>query len=343
MSDNTYSTIHTSGGPFGEFDIVPLTTVWSPPDGCPSIVTFGGFATITLSCYPPDYESLWYNYGFYSPGICPSGYTSGCTPTDTDYGGPIRPTETAAVCVPSSYSCSDFLLHAISTSGDNTVSVPAFQIRWAESDLSALETPPVENTDESSTSRSTVTVISETSTASQSSSTTSVGSGSSSNSSLSTGAVVGIAIGSAAVVAIIAAASFFMFRRRVTASQKGPGPSWQDQPHSGMAELDTPAQHVSTVDVPKPPRGASTVAELGHDGKYMPQAGYTSGGVPYIPTHAHGGGMPPELPHDGRIAEHGGHASHGMGVRHELGVQERPVVEMYGSSPQPGYTRQEMS
>lgn len=154
---------------------------------------------------------------------------------------------------------------------------------------------------------------------------------------------MGIAIGSAAVVAIIAAVLFFMFRRRVTASQNGPGPSPQDQPYNGMAELDTPAQHVSTANVPKPSNVTSTVSELEHDGKYMPQAGYTSGGVPYIPTHAHGGGMPPELPHGGRIAEHGGHASHGIGVRHELGVQERPVVEMYGSSPQPGYTRQEMS
>ncbi|KAH7114630.1 hypothetical protein EDB81DRAFT_920569 [Dactylonectria macrodidyma] len=328
-----YSTIHTSG-PLDTFDIVPLTTVWSAPEDCPSILQFE-YVESSSSCYPPDYSAVFYYDRFYSPGICPDGYTSGCKPTDTDY-GPIRSTETAAICVPSSYSCSSgFQAHAISASGDNTDHVPAFQIRWAESDLSVLETPPVTTADPpSEASRSTATVIGTASTESKSSP---------SSPSLSTSTVAGIAVASAAIVAIIAAFLFFLFQRRVLhASQKDQGPAPQQQPYVWMPELETPAQPVSAVAAPKQPYVSGTIPELEPREK-SPPAGNIGGGVAYMPANARGSGMAPELPFDSRIPEYGTHVTQDMGARHELVVQERSVVEMDGSSPQGGVTRNELS
>ena len=70
-----------------------LTTVWTPE--CSSIFHF--YETSTKSCLPPEYDAVWDNNGYYSPGICFSGYTSGCSPT---WYNDIEPGETAAHCVP---------------------------------------------------------------------------------------------------------------------------------------------------------------------------------------------------------------------------------------------------
>ncbi|KAF4977062.1 hypothetical protein FDECE_18396, partial [Fusarium decemcellulare] len=305
-----YSTIHTSGS-IGKYDIAPLTTVWTAAEGCPSIVQFGGDFDTSTSCYPPDYESVWYSYGFYSPGICPEGYTSGCTPTDS-----IRASETAAICVPTSYTCSSFLLHAFSVSGKKTLSVPAFQIRWAESDLSALETHPLTPGEASAASTAasktavTVTGSGPTSTDSESSS------ASSSSSGLPTGAVVGIAVGSAAIVAIIAAVIFCVFRRRLRASKKGPDPPIQYQPNTGMPELESSAHNVGFAGQAKHPQPhiSNTIPELEQREKsppavanppiYSPPNPHGVGG-PYSPTGPPGNGMPMELPHDSAIMELG--------------------------------------
>ena len=110
--------------------ILPLTTIWTPP--CSSIVQFSHYSIAT--CAPPECKeirgptflqafcsprtgyatrllaligeslltpdvidiSVWYNGGYYSPGICFSGYTSGCVPTS----GYFQSGETAALCVP---------------------------------------------------------------------------------------------------------------------------------------------------------------------------------------------------------------------------------------------------
>lgn len=61
----------------------PLTTIFTPPASCNSIITYDGTTlwqngvrqTGDASCYPPAfYQELLWNY--YSPGICPEQWTS---------------------------------------------------------------------------------------------------------------------------------------------------------------------------------------------------------------------------------------------------------------------------
>ncbi|KAH7237286.1 hypothetical protein B0J15DRAFT_570128 [Fusarium solani] len=238
--------------------IEPLTTVWTIPDDCPSSVPLVGdeHTTLDSSCYPPDYWTIWESFGFYSPGICPHGYTSGCTVTDSAYGGTVRPTEAAAICVPSSYSCSDYLIYASSVSGNDTIMVPAFQIRWAKSDLTAFET-----------STSTTSAATSTSSSSPTSHPHPTG--------LPTGAVVGIALGSAAV-AVLAGFLFFLFRRRgCRGTQKSHVSSDENHPKDGLAELETPAQpaELATATKTSQERGGS-VRELEQEEKpVIPELG----------------------------------------------------------------------
>ncbi|KAK6823528.1 hypothetical protein PG987_013785 [Apiospora arundinis] len=138
-------------------------------------------ATPALSssiCMPPDFLKLYgYHYGFYSPGICPLGYTEGCAfPTSlavksngTPFlGGTLLPGETARICCPTGFTCyikdpsidadksitSASLLGSLSTFEaydygahsyiTSTAAAKAFaiQVRWQRSDLSKLETDP---------------------------------------------------------------------------------------------------------------------------------------------------------------------------------------------------------
>ncbi|KAF4471586.1 transmembrane alpha-helix domain-containing [Fusarium albosuccineum] len=311
-----YSTIHTSGS-IGNYDIAPLTTVWTAAKGCPSIVQFGGDFDTSTSCYPPDYESVWYSYGFYSPGICPEGYTSGCTPTDS-----LEASETAAICVPTSYTCSSFLLHAFSVSGKKTLSVPAFQIRWAESDLNALETHPLTPGEASAAS----TAASKTAVTVTGSGPTSTDSESSSASSSSSGLPT------------------------VATPKKGPDPPIQYQPNTGMPELESSAHNVGFAGQAKHPQPhiSNTIPELEQREKspptvanppiYSPPNPHGVGG-PYSPTSPPGSGMPMELPHDSTITELGVGVHQQPRPRYELGAYERPVAEMNGQFTQNGYHR----
>lgn len=77
--------------PYNTYMVVELTSIWTPP--CSPIIPFEYYDT--TSCAPPQYESVWYDGGYYSPAICPSGYTSGCEPTKTMKAG-----QTGAICVP---------------------------------------------------------------------------------------------------------------------------------------------------------------------------------------------------------------------------------------------------
>ena len=138
-------------------------------------------ATPALSssiCMPPDFRKLHdYSHGFYSPGICPMGYTEGCAfPTSLAvtsngtpfFGGTLIPGETARICCPTGFTCYTSGLGAdpdktysqcISTKGLSTFQaynygldayimstayalVFAIQVRWQSSDLSKLETDP---------------------------------------------------------------------------------------------------------------------------------------------------------------------------------------------------------
>ena len=158
----------------------PLTTVFTTPDFCgPSI--WHDPATPALSssiCMPPNFGKLYgYHYGFYSPGICPSGYTEGCafptslavTNNGTPFlGGALIPGETARICCPTGFTCYtkgpnidaektysqcistgslstfvayDYGLHSYIMS-TAAAKVFAIQVRWQSSDLSKLETDP---------------------------------------------------------------------------------------------------------------------------------------------------------------------------------------------------------
>lgn len=52
-------------------------------------------------CGPPSFDDYWWStVGYYSPAVCPRGYTAGCFRWNSDQGPPVEPTETAVQCVP---------------------------------------------------------------------------------------------------------------------------------------------------------------------------------------------------------------------------------------------------
>jgi hypothetical protein len=208
-----------------------LTTVFTPiPDYCRT----GLYRHYTDFCMPPAWSTYWYgNVGYYSPGICPYGYTSAGTPK-LGAGPAVETTETAIVCCPSSYTyngnsytsgCASSvpLSYSYSTSVTYISSlsqysaytytwttsdfyVYAIQVRFAESDLSILATHPqspgVRYTSLNNTSNST-------------SITSAITDGDGkSKGGLATGAKIGIGVGVGLVVLLIAAALFFVFLRR---------------------------------------------------------------------------------------------------------------------------------
>ncbi|EPS38985.1 hypothetical protein H072_7242 [Dactylellina haptotyla CBS 200.50] len=178
---------------------VPLTTIWTPPAGCDRIVTFQSRGA-NDGCAPPQYEQIWYNNGYYSPGICPSGYTVGCTAQgQTVNFETINAEETAALCVPSLISITR---------------VPAFQIRWQSSDLSIFETPPIAGSEVTTV---TIAPVAITVTAPPRTSTVTIRQTilvSTDEPPLSTGGIVGIAVG-VGVIAILGsiAATFLLIRK----------------------------------------------------------------------------------------------------------------------------------
>ncbi|KAI2617501.1 hypothetical protein GGR54DRAFT_209272 [Hypoxylon sp. NC1633] len=97
-------------------DLGPLTDTFTPASECNTVIS-GKVHTQTLddgntttykyhslgpsatsSCYPPGFEAP---SGFYSPGICPSGWESACGSIETIGSA----TETRAMCCPRGYSC----------------------------------------------------------------------------------------------------------------------------------------------------------------------------------------------------------------------------------------------
>ncbi|KAL1643327.1 hypothetical protein SLS58_004998 [Diplodia intermedia] len=156
----------------------PLTTVFTTPDFCASSA-WSDFGTPALSssiCMPPNGWTEYWNLkaGFFSPAICPKGYTRGCAiptslATGISLGGPLTTdgteTETGHICCPSGYTCDvgDSLYQpwpyskcrstaatSYTTSNELTPAfvtttselVFAIQVRWREADLSRLETNP---------------------------------------------------------------------------------------------------------------------------------------------------------------------------------------------------------
>ncbi|KAI0376750.1 hypothetical protein F5Y04DRAFT_285552 [Hypomontagnella monticulosa] len=143
-----------------------LTTVFTPP--CPTtwLLTtskipsqYPPFPTTgPTSCDPPSWVDniSQKGFAFYSPAICPSGFSIGCTiGNDRTREGfpPVTSGETAMYCIPSGYTCTsdttDFrggvwgFSTRTSKSGPIATVGPAIQVRWREVDLSSLETNPM--------------------------------------------------------------------------------------------------------------------------------------------------------------------------------------------------------
>jgi len=155
-----------------------VTTVFTPPSWCrDEVITTndvrrtGSALSLAdlMSCYPgPPIPSAsrnsWSNYPyypFYSPAICPSGYSIACSRLedhDRSWDPLPRPGETAAICCPRGFVCnSNFPQTCISgprfeaTSARQSFteypfSARGIQIRWQASDLSRLATPPLTTT-----------------------------------------------------------------------------------------------------------------------------------------------------------------------------------------------------
>ncbi|KAI1800235.1 hypothetical protein F4811DRAFT_540150 [Daldinia bambusicola] len=127
--------------------VAALTTVWTPPGGCFPVSTsptrdIDVFWTSNPKCAPPGYASYFETY-YYSPAICPSGFTVGCSRYDDFQGPSVEPTETAVLCVMSDYLCTPEGWNYYATNTDLNYAQVMIQIRWASSDLSILETHPL--------------------------------------------------------------------------------------------------------------------------------------------------------------------------------------------------------
>jgi hypothetical protein len=92
---STHSILHNGIPP-----AAALTTVFTPPAGCPTAVTD---LPLQLSCMPSGYnEYIYKSVGYFSPAICPTGYTIGCSreASGGNIGPAVGPTETAMICCP---------------------------------------------------------------------------------------------------------------------------------------------------------------------------------------------------------------------------------------------------
>ncbi|KAI0890836.1 hypothetical protein F4806DRAFT_347346 [Annulohypoxylon nitens] len=158
-------TTATQRSAFGE-RFSELTTVFTPPCPITWLLTstkvpsqYPAFPTTgPSSCDPPSWPALLSQrgFGYYSPAICPSGFSVGCTAKDDRTSEGFPPTtsgETAMYCVPSGFACTsdttDFRggiwgFQTASGSGPSVTVGPAIQIRWREEDLSSLQTDPLD-------------------------------------------------------------------------------------------------------------------------------------------------------------------------------------------------------
>ncbi|TLS27788.1 hypothetical protein PpBr36_00378 [Pyricularia pennisetigena] len=142
MMSRTTASLHDGTTPAGS-----LTTIWTPP--CPGgpMTTWDSSANKSLeSCMPTNYKDVYYygNAGYYSPGICPSGYTSACRQYNTQQGPPLEPEETAVICAPLGFTCNPD--QGVSNAWHTHTTdkrAPMIQVRWQLSDISTLETHPL--------------------------------------------------------------------------------------------------------------------------------------------------------------------------------------------------------
>lgn len=92
-------------------NVGPLTTTFTAPASCTTATGLyqiwndagtyryeqGPLATMS-GCFPDGYGASLSRY--YSPGLCPSGYTAACSSTDAVVSATATATETAFTCCP---------------------------------------------------------------------------------------------------------------------------------------------------------------------------------------------------------------------------------------------------
>lgn len=164
-------------------------------------------------CLIPGGVDFWTQGGFYSPGVCFTGYRPLCTQT--------AGTETAVRCVPRAYKCNadgKDQRFAVSDFDGTLLSAPAFEIRWRGVDLKVGADTSSRASDRGLPSE-TVTLSESASTASSTaaathSSSPAVESAVASTSSVGAGLVAAIAIGTVAVVLIVGLLGGLLARRR---------------------------------------------------------------------------------------------------------------------------------
>jgi len=190
-----------------------LTTVFTPPANCPSLVATNDESPVS-SCMPTDYANKYWdsNAGYYSPGVCPSGYTVACSRYNSEQGPAVEDGETALICCPSAYTCNTAITSYCFGGPDPHKPTSAFgiQIRNQAPDSARLPswpTLPVATGAGASAGTAPVIIITATPTAT-------ITASPSSHNGLGTGATVGLAIGCVVIFAAALVAGAFILARR---------------------------------------------------------------------------------------------------------------------------------
>ncbi|KAH8725560.1 hypothetical protein GQ44DRAFT_826650 [Phaeosphaeriaceae sp. PMI808] len=85
----------------------PTWTLWTTPTPVPSAPTLFWADNQPSSCYPPSFSAMSWGNVTYSPGVCPSGYTTAKSSSNS------QNKETNAVCCPSGFSLYSINLYGL--------------------------------------------------------------------------------------------------------------------------------------------------------------------------------------------------------------------------------------
>ncbi|KAH7394282.1 hypothetical protein BKA66DRAFT_438645 [Pyrenochaeta sp. MPI-SDFR-AT-0127] len=224
----------------------PLTTVFTPPASClqhlyydaaTTTVTLGKFGS-QPECYPTKYwEEFWGSgIGYYSPAICPSGFTSACGRQTSNNPGPgytvgpsVRSGETVVKCCPriateieATTMTNDESVGTTTVGTDAAAHAFGIQVRHQSSDLSVLALIGFGSAT-TTTSLTSGGLTMTTSTPPTPSST-------SSSPGLSPGVKIGIGVSVPLVVATLVLLVFLLYRRRVRARAAGASSTFRGLP-----------------------------------------------------------------------------------------------------------------
>ncbi|KAI0173007.1 hypothetical protein GGR52DRAFT_572812 [Hypoxylon sp. FL1284] len=306
--------------------VAALTTIWTAPEDCFPISKDPAedidlFWSSQPACGPPGYTS-YYDTFYYSPAICPSGFTVGCSRYAASQGPDVEPTETAVLCVLSDYSCATDDWNYYATNTDLSYAQIMIQVRWAESDLSVLETHPLTPgltlADVTLGTRTSTDAGAETVPSSPSSTLTVAAHGDEGGSGLSTGAQVGIGVGVGLFGLLgVGLALFFILRYRRNRKNASPPPIQQPPP----GDYSYPVHQYPYMPAPGQPGppGYPQTTFAGYTTYINPKTGT----VTYYSAVPH----PTEL---GGTAVEGSNLSHSSGLAGSQPIQPRmlPTVSL---------------